>query len=337
MASQPECCHHITKKQACMIIFVITRAHHYTHRRLRHFSGAPPYQMWSYERLLRSRHLPRVTWIFTDMDRLGFWELELSAHAYRELAAAGVRVLNDPAQVSQRYALLRRLHAAGINRFTVWPAAEPERPERFPVFLRTISAHRGVLTELLETPAALEQAIDEAVANGYPLADLMIVEYCAQLIGEGLYAKFAAFRCGDRIVETIAAHQRHWCAKYGEKGVATDEIYNGEYARIRDNPNAEVLMQAFEVANIEYGRADYTVIDGKIQIYEINTNPMLGRHTSHPFPRRLESDRLWQENFVSALKAIDTTNKGKSVKLIDKVLRKYRRKQRFTFGTKWTP
>lgn len=320
-----------------MIHFVITKAHHYTHRRLRHYPDAPAYRVWSYEQLFRSRRLPHGTWIFTDMDRLGYWELELAAHVYRELSAAGMRVLNDPARVSLRHVMLERLHAAGLNRFAVWQAIGPERPDRYPVFLRTIRAHRGVMTELLETPEALEQAIDKAIADGHPLSDLLIVEYCAKPIREGLFAKFAAFHCGDRIVETIAAHQRHWCAKFGEMGVATQEIYDAEYERIRDNPNADALMQAFEVASIDYGRADYTLIDGQEQVYEINTNPMIAMLKSHPFPRRLESDRLWQQNFVAALKAIDTTEKGTAIRLTDKVLRKYRRQQRFAFGTKWTP
>ena len=36
-----------------------------------------------------ARFLPRATWIFTDFDRLSFWELELAARVYRNLIGSG--------------------------------------------------------------------------------------------------------------------------------------------------------------------------------------------------------------------------------------------------------
>ena len=48
------------------------------------------------------------------MDRLS-WELELTAELYRALVRAGQKVLNDPAQVLQRFALVRRLKDEGLS------------------------------------------------------------------------------------------------------------------------------------------------------------------------------------------------------------------------------
>ena len=63
---------------------------------------------------------------------------------------------------------------------------------------------------------------------------------------------------------------------------------------------------AFNTASIEYGRADFGLVDGKIQIYEINLNPMMIFDEDHPSPVRLESGRLFKQNYFEALLAIDT-------------------------------
>src|SRR4030095_3452020 len=93
-----------------MICFVCTAAHNYTFDRLLAFAGLPKVKVWTYDRLFRARSLPRATWIFTDFDRLNFWELELAARFHRNLVGAQQTVLNDPATVAQRFSLLRRLH-----------------------------------------------------------------------------------------------------------------------------------------------------------------------------------------------------------------------------------
>ena len=50
-----------------------------------------------------------------------------------------------------------------------------------------------------------------------------------------------------------------------------------ELEYIEANPHAEVLRRAFDLARIEYGRADYGVVDGRVEIWEINTNPYVIR------------------------------------------------------------
>ncbi|HEU0049167.1 MAG TPA: hypothetical protein VFQ43_16365, partial [Nitrososphaera sp.] len=65
----------------------------------------------TYDQLLRSRWLRQATYVFADIDRLSFWDLELAAHAYLEMERLGLRVLNNPAKVKTRYALLCALHS----------------------------------------------------------------------------------------------------------------------------------------------------------------------------------------------------------------------------------
>lgn len=319
-----------------MICFVTTRSHCYTLRRILQSSDGLPVGIWSYDRLLARRRLPVATWIFTDLDRLDYWELELAARIYKKLCESGQKVINNPARIGDRYLLLRQLHKAGINRFNAWLAGDSEQPDRYPVFLRTNRAHRGVLNgQLIDNEQALEQAIETAVADGYPLRELMIVEYRAEPVSPGLYSKYAAFRCGGQIIETTGVQEDTWSAKQGKHGIASAEIYEAENRRIREVPHAAELMQAFRIAQIEYGRADYAIIDGEVQIYEINTNPAIGTIRSHPYAIRIQSDCIFYAKLLAALMAIDTPGLGTAVRLDDSIFRKQRRKDRFFRHSPW--
>jgi hypothetical protein len=48
---------------------------------------------------------------------------------------------------------------------------------------------------------------------------------------------------------------------------------------LQAHPHEAELRKIFDLANIEYGRIDYSLLNGKIQVWEINTNPNI---TSSP-------------------------------------------------------
>ena len=321
-----------------MIIVLTTASHDYTHRVLEG-NGRFALRHMTYERVLTRRRLPRATYLFTDLDRLNFWELQLAARLYAWLRGAGLKVLNDPARVRQRYSLLRTLKDGGFNRFDAWRIEDPRRPapQEFPVFLRTEAAHRGNLTDLLGTPEALEAAVEEALAKGIPRRDLLAIQYCAQPLRPGLFRKLAAFRVGERMVTTLAVHESRWTAKYGEMGIASPEDYADEHASIRDNRYGELLRPAFEAAGIEYGRVDFALVDGRPQVYEINTNPNLKRLAAHPVPLRLEAARWFDAALIDALAALDTPEGGPPVLCDDDALAQQRGHDRWLLKARWVP
>jgi len=305
-----------------------------THRQLFNYPGVPELRIWSYDALFRARRLPSASWIFTDMDRLGTWELELAAHARRELVGRGMRVLNDPGRFCPRFTLLERLWRAGINSFKVWRLESSDEVDRWPVFLRTEAAHRGVLSDLIDEPGLLRVEIARALAAGHVERDLMIVEYCAEPVRPGLFRKLAAFRVGDRIVTTLAVHEGNWMAKHGEEGIAGAELYREEFDNLAENQHAGVLMRAFQLAHVDYGRVDYAIVKGEPRIYEINSNPTIGRVTKHPDPSRMQSAKLWESNFVAALTAIDS-HRGPTFPVEDPMLRAQRRRDFFLLRSRW--
>lgn len=318
-----------------MIVLLTTRAHRYTHRPLKR-AGRFDLRIRSYSWAWRSFRLPRATYIFSDLDRLDYWELELAGRLHRQLAAGGVRVLNDPARLRQRYSLLRTLKDRGLNRFNVWRVEETARPDRFPVFLRTESAHRKPLSALLHHEAEVDQAIEAALEVGVPRCELMLVEYRAEPIRDGLFRKLAMYRVGDHLVPSLNVHDPGWSAKSGQTGVAGQELYDEEYDIIASMRYADRLRPVFEAGHVEYGRADFGLVQGEVQVYEINTNPALRRLKTHPFPIRVEAGKLAFEKLVEAFEAIDTPTGGR-IRVNDKWLRRQCRRDFLMTRSRWVP
>lgn len=322
-----------------MIIFVMTGGHKYCPEEVQDILGAPTLETWSYNKLFRAKKLPFATYIFSDFDRLDFWQLELAAKIYRTLSAAGATVLNDPAQVLHRLPLLKRLYAAGLNSFKVWDVAADDLPDRFPLFLRTRAAHRGTLTDLLHTQDEAVSALNSLIEQGYTTNDLMFVEYCAEPMENGVFRKLAAFRVGDEMLTTTAVHERNWQAKYGEQGVAGAELYQEEFDMVESNKYTEQLKPAFDIAKIHYGRVDFAVVEDRVQVYEINTNPSISLIHDHPFEIRVRTDKLFCDRLAAALNQIDLageTSKADIHSDAPEVLEQQKR-DRLVLKHRWTP
>ena len=305
------------------MLIALTR-HNYTFERAVKNPGFD-LRVRSYHWALAQFALPRATYIFTDFDRLGPWELELAARLQRALAADGVRTLNNPARALQRYSVLHRLHAIGFNRFRAWRADEFQMPDVFPVFLRTQAAHRGVLTDLLETVEAAEEALRAALDEGYALRDLMFVEYCAEPVKPDLFRKLSCYRVGDRMISGMCVHEAKWAAKYGTMGIAGEDLYADELDIVATNRFGEALRPAFEAAAIDYGRADFAIVDGRPQVYEINTNPHIAAIGKHPSAVRLKADKLHFERLFESFSSVDTIAGGKPVQLTGTIFERQRR------------
>jgi len=322
-----------------LIVFVTTHSTRGTHRGLRTWKGAPRVVCRSYWELFRRRTVPAATYILTDFDRLGPWELELASHLYLALKDAGAQVLNNPALHLPRHALLQRLRMQGLNAIHSWSPVLDESPDRFPVFLRTQAAHRGALTELLHTADEAQAALDDALAKGHPLNDLLFVEYAAEPLAEGLFRKFSAFRIGEAVLPWLTVHSTHWVGKFNAYGQVSDALYAEEVARFTDDPYADWVTQVFKTAGIDYGRLDFGVVGGVPQAYEINTNPWLG--SARPGARdgeRLEAPKTAGSLYMKALHDIDAPDVRGRVRLDHGPLKGQRRKDlKWLWTRRWNP
>jgi hypothetical protein len=255
--------------------------------------------------LFRPGQVPRATYVFTDLDRLPLWRVRQAAMIYRQLREGGARVLNDPARVPSRFGLLRGLYRRGINSFNAYRVEEGLIPQRWPVFLRSEGEHTAPLSGLMQDWDQVRRAVDAAVTNGAPVTSLLLVEYAAEPVAPGLFRKLSVFRIGDTYFAAHCVHEGSWLVKYGAKGIASPELYQDELRLIRENPFEAALKPAFELARIEYGRADFGLVDGKVEIYEINTNPHVEFPTEHPSPFRVESYPMFRDKFYEALGRVE--------------------------------
>lgn len=312
------------------LIYVATEDHLHDMRRFsRSFRGSGIRAIpLSWEELFARPLAPRGTYALADFDRLSPSELEAAARIAAHLRAAGLTVLNDPGAFLPRDTFLRRLHLAGINDFTLWRPADGERPDRFPVFLRSIAGHRGTLTDLLHTAGEADAALAEARTAGHPISDLVFIEYAAQPQPEtGVFRKFSAFRIGPAYLPSTTVGDTSWVAKHGVRGLARDEDFEREYQQMIDNPHADLARRVFDLAGLDWGRIDFGFVGGKPQIYELNTNPTLTTSRDHPNPDRRKSLTLFREGLVTGFADVTPPCPGPPIPL-DGVFRLARAFQR---------
>ena len=319
-----------------MIVFLTTGSHSYTHDYVADHL-APFYQI-GYRSFFARRRLKQATYIFSDFDRLSFWQLELAASFYRQIKAAGWRVLNDPARALHRLELLQALKASELNSFSVWTASAVRTVNRYPVFLRTQSAHRGPLTDLLETPEALETALERLIVEGYPIHDLMICEYRAEPNADSVFRKLSVYRVGDRMIACPSVYEKHWSAKYGELGIAGEHAYRQDLDDIINGRYTADLKPYFDLANVEYGRADFGLVKGQVEVYEINTNPSIEPAKDHPFSDRVRAFQHSDEQYLTALADLDTGETKETIQVeLPQQLAERPYRERLFPGYQWLP
>jgi hypothetical protein len=250
---------------------------------LRIAGGAPVGRLvpMKYEELFTAETLPDGTYCFADLELLSDTERDRATALWQNLAARGCRLLNHPARSLLRYELLRELRRLGVNTFDVYRLAEGESPKRFPVFLRTANDHKGSISPLLGSAEELDAATVALRARGERLDDKLVVEFCNTADADGLYRKYGAFIVGDRILPRHLFFSRHWVVK--DWSVLDDALLREEQQYLATNPHERQLREIFAAARIEYGRIDYSLRGGEIQVWEINTNPVIvGMGPSRP-------------------------------------------------------
>jgi hypothetical protein len=271
---------------------------------------APDLRAMAYEDLVRTRRVPRATYVFADLERLSSWELQLAATLYRRLKKRGLRCLNDPARVMSRFELLRGLHRAGINPFNVYRADEQPRPARFPVFLRDEDHHASPPPGLIADQPALEAALEARRAQGMPLRGALVVEHCPAPYRDGLWQKWGTFRVAEHMSVDHICVDDTWYVKVGKWDLLNERVVAEEHGAVASNRFAAALAEIFTFAGIEFGRADHATVDGRLVLYEINTNPYVYHYVPDPIPLRRETQVLARQRFAAALEAIDCRESG---------------------------
>lgn len=230
----------------------------------------------------------------------------------------GFRFLNRPTRTLRRFGLLEELARRGWNEFRAVRASGDFEGLRYPVFLRAERTHDGAQSPLLHSPREVEAAIGRSLFHGRPLSDMLVVEFCDTRDAKGYYRKYSAFAVGDRVLPRNLECGRAWMLKHS-RAEFTPATLAEEREFLIGNPHEAQLRRIFEAAGVEYGRIDYAVRDGRVQTWEINLLPTIGRGPGpekHLVPKDLEPYReetkaIFYRSFREAWEAVDLPGGGR--------------------------
>jgi len=258
-----------------MIYYVVTAKHSYTMESYLQTWGQSlnhRIELVFYEELPNIRRLPHGVYIFSDLERLSRPQQVFAGHVWEQLAnRPGIRLLNHPLRTIRRYELLSTLFNLGANSFRVLRASDLPTQYRFPVFIRDEGEHGGSLTALLYSAREVSDALDRLLKKGRIPQQLLIAEFCDTADASGVYRKYSVFMIAGKIIPRHLIFSRKWVLKTADLGTA--EMLREEREYMEKNPDESWTRKVFALANVDYGRIDYSFLDGKPQVWEINTNP----------------------------------------------------------------
>jgi len=298
-----------------MIYYLVTEQHAYPMRSFleswgEHLAGR--LKIVTYGSLLAGREqLPERggSYIFTNFGSINRMS-PIARSAICELhdrlveANGADKVLNDPGRSLRRYELLRRLHEHGVNVFNACRATEPVNRVRYPAFIRHESRSifdRPALAHDPEQYAAQLRGIKWLAGS---LDQFIVVEFCDTADSSGLFRKYGAFVVGDRIVPRHIFFSRYWHIRFAD--LTDSAMIEEELAFLNGNPHADRLLECARLAGISYGRIDYGLLDGRPQIWEINTNAGLATSPQAALPERRMGLLKFVDMFADALAAVDS-------------------------------
>lgn len=299
-----------------MIIFIGNRRQRHNLYGMQQHPKKPKYKFKTYNWLFRTTKLPSATYIFTMVDRLDANERRLAGKIYRHINGAGLgfKALNDPAKALGRYRLLRQLHDQGINEFNAYLAIDHPKPSRFPVFIRQLSISLPPLSGLIKNQAELDQKIEELANRGEPLDDLVVIEYCSEPYMGEHFVKMSAYRIHDQYCSDLFIYSKGWYVKWDGPDIAPPNASELEWELLQNNTYVEEAKKVFELANVEYGRVDFSLVGGKPQFYEVNFNPQFTVDEYQTTdPQRLKNAIFAADRRMNAMRTLMQPINAKSV------------------------
>ncbi|HEX6691853.1 MAG TPA: hypothetical protein VF110_11990, partial [Burkholderiales bacterium] len=109
---------------------------------------------------------------------------------------------------------------------------------------------------------------------------------------------------GGEIVPRHLFRGRGWFCKQAELG--GDDWMAEELAYLESDGHAAVMREVCEIAGIGYGRIDYSLKDGRPQVWEINHTPeLVFADAAWAADPRAPVHRRFTERFMEALERLE--------------------------------
>ncbi|MBZ9859362.1 MULTISPECIES: hypothetical protein [unclassified Mesorhizobium] len=268
-----------------MIFYVCQRSHSYTQACLLLYYRTDLqriFRLVGYDEIDLLLKLERGTIIWSDMDRLDPTEVANAGQVRDQIDRHRPEIaqLNHPRDSLRRYDLLRMLFDEGINNFRVSRPHPLPESLRYPVFLRDEVGAAYKPPRLLRSITDISSALAELQTLNW--ASPMLVEFGSRPDADGYYRKYSAYRVGDNSYAQHCFASRDWFIKDPGRGLSGRHL-DEHHLFVRTHPHSVELQKVFEMARISYGRIDYAIVEGRIQVFEINTNPTILSYPPTPF------------------------------------------------------
>lgn len=258
-----------------------------------------------YEKIDKINFVTNDIYLFSDLDRLDQATFNKAINLCDRISEnVGEQfILNHPKRFLGRFALLKLLWKEGVNDYRVYPADALDPACRYPVFIRRANDHRGPLTPLIADENEYRHYLSRLTTMGVAMEELIAIEYCDTRHKDGTYRKYSAFRLGPVIIPGHVIFSDDWVAKDNKKGPPREEAIS----YLRTNPHEIQLREIFDLAKLDYGRIDYSLNQGRIQVWEINTNPMLVALPGKYAPAMQEQKRQLVQKLGQSFLSLDKT------------------------------
>lgn len=307
----------------------------------------------SYHDFYRSRDIVEGTVVFAGLGVLTDVQREIAFEIADQLTRPDLnfRVMNHPEKALGRLDLLTALHEKGLNSFRAYRLSEISLDDpNFPVFIREEHNHTGTVSDLIYDPESLKNAITEVQNLGFKIESLLAVEYLDTSDETGLFRKYSVQKFGDKIIPRYLSLDYHWMVKENSalpdgRELYTDERVQEEVLFMLENPHEEKVREIFETAGINFGRIDYSLSNGEVQCWEINTLPTFGSYPgikkqNPKRKKRAEAKRIFYDLLSRAMRELIDDPKGKGLAIsisgdLRKKISRERRKQTLIDLTLW--
>ncbi len=243
-------------------------------------------------------------YVFADTELLDDVERSAAVGLHTRLKAepGRFRVWNHPGRSARRLEVLETLAKDGVNDFRAFRAGGALPADlRYPVFLRDEHEHAGPLTPLLRDAEEVAAALAGLRSGARKDGPLLVVEFLNYVGTDGIYRKYSVFRFGDFFVRKHVLFAEDWVLKTPDterfKAAKWLEEEQAYLCGADGRADTEVIFERF---GIDYGRIDYAVVEKRIQVFEINTNPTLLKPENLAPCTRLEAHRFFAARAAEA-------------------------------------
>jgi hypothetical protein len=180
-------------------------------------------------------------------------------------------------------------------------------------------------TALLHNEAEVREAAAGLRASGpkQNTGPLLAVEFLNYASPDGVHRKYSYARMGAELIPKHVLYSDGWSVKQPKNGhFDFGPWLEEEWAFLRGMPHLAEIKKLFDECSLDYGRVDYTLVNGKIQVFEINSNPtMLQTSYFKPIPRRPVHE-FFREHYLRILEQNDPM---RAVPLLRKIRWRLRR------------